>query len=345
MMDYDALAMEIAQRMPMGLDESQRAAWVNEILHKHLNSGAGVSEVLDLVGLDKLTKDLREAPKTLKEREVRFLVDTYYVIQKSRVSLNNQIEALKKSGEPNRLLPWLFKNIYTYEKNIKTALAIYSPTKRMGRWAESITGIGPVISAGLLAHLTLRPWWCVNHMSVSQVPCHSDAPCTKQCHFEETHTIGHIWKFAGLLPPDLQPWDPHEKRPWNASLRTLCWKIGKSFVMFSSNPNDHYGKIWASRKALEQKRNESGMFKELAARELAAKNYGRDTNARKAYEKGLLPAGRIDARARRYAVKLFLSHYFHCAHTIEFGVEPPKPYTVEHLGHADMIRPPNWPID
>ena len=53
-------------------------------------------------------------------------------------------------------------------------------------------------------------------------------------------------------------------------------------------------------------------------------------------------AGHIHSRAKRYAVKLFLAHYQHVAYWHEFGAEPPKPYAIEHMGHADVIKPPDF---
>ena len=56
----------------------------------------------------------------------------------------------------------------------------------------------------------------------------------------------------------------------------------------------------------------------------------------------MLPPAHVHARAKRYAVKLFLSHYQHVAWRNEFGEDPPKPYVIQHLGHADRMLPPNY---
>jgi hypothetical protein len=31
-------------------------------------------------------------------------------------------------------------------------------------------------------------------------------------------------------------------------------------------------------------------------------------------------------------------------YAIEFGVPPPKPYVIAHMGHAHYLGPPNWPM-
>ena len=137
-----------------------------------------------------------------------------------------------------------------------------------------------------------------------------------------------------------QEWGKGEKRPWNASLKTLCWKIGESFVKVSGNEKSFYGKIYAERKQNEIARNEAGEFKEQAALKLQKFKIGKDTDAYAAYITGKLPPAHIHARAKRWTVKMFLSHLHEIWFTDEYGVAPPKPYAIVHLGHAHYIEPP-----
>lgn len=109
----------------------------------------------------------------------------------------------------------------------------------------------------------------------------------------------------------------------------------------SGNPDAFYGRVYAERKVLETERNAQFAFREQAEQILATKNIGRDTDAYKAYSIGMLPPAHIHARAKRYAVKLFLSHFHHVAYVNRFGTTPPKPYPIAIMGHADFIAPPN----
>jgi hypothetical protein len=261
--------------------------------------------------ISKLTKDIKTAITLLTDNEARYLVDAYYTIQNYRIASAAQIREAKKAGEPNEVLLWLFDNLEILENQIKRALDTYTSSKQIGIWAKSICGIGPVIAAGLMAHIDI-----------------TKAP-----------TAGHIWSFAGLTNAE---WKKGEKRPWNASLKTLCWKIGESFVKVQNNPNDFYGKIFAQRKQLETERNEAGLFAEQAAQKLAKYKIGKNTEAYKFYSAGKLPPAHIHARAKRYAVKLFLAHYQQVAYELHFGKKPPNPYPIEILGHAHMIDPPNY---
>ena len=60
----------------------------------------------------------------------------------------------------------------------------------------------------------------------------------------------------------------------------------------------------------------------------------------------MLPPAHLHARAKRYAVKLFLSHYHHVAYEVRTGAPPKAPYIVTHdPGHVHHIVPPHWPVD
>lgn len=258
----------------------------------------------------RLTRDLAEAARMLTPDEARFLVDAYYLIQKDRIRADNQLRALSESGEPASVLSWLGEQSRVLETQVKRALDKYSDAQPVGLWARGIVGVGPVIAAGLLAHI-----------DISRCP-----------------TVGHIWAFAGLDPT--REWGKGERRPWNADLKTLCWKLGESFVKVSAHENDIYGKVYAARKAQEIERNERGDFADQAAAALTAKRYKKDTDAFKHYTAGLLPPAHIHARAKRYAVKLFLAHLHDVWYQEHFGTAPPKPYMIEHLGHTHFIPPP-----
>ena len=337
---------------------------------------------LELEPLTRLSRDLKQAAVELKEMEVRFLVDFYYIWQEARKRSENISRASKdESGEayldePHSIITWMAKNTHTMENLIKGALDVYSNDQEAGIWARSITGIGPVLSAGLLAHI-----------DITKCP-----------------TVGHIWRFAGLDPSSI--WLGKEKgadlvasvvparqrvvteeqlvkiadlskrrldnlrrqalgynkegdgnsliranvvkvvakRPWNSDLKTLCWKISDSFVKFQNHENDIYGKRYVERKAYETAKNEAGEYSERAARELQKKNI-KNRELRTLLESGKLPPGQLHMSAKRWTVKLFLAHYHHVAYESHFGTPPPKPYILDRGGHTHFIAPPNWPMD
>jgi len=265
---------------------------------------------MDLEAIKRLDKDLKKAAERLTPEEARYFVDAYYTIQEYRKATASQQRSLTEYGEPAELINWLFEQHRVIEDNLKKVLDIYTNQHEVSIWAKSIPGIGPVISAGLLAHIDI-----------------TKAP-----------TVGHIWSFAGLNPE--QKWEKGQKRPWNARLKTLCWKIGESFVKVSNKTEDIYGKIYKERKERETTKNEQLEFKDQAEKKLKEFNIGKDTDAYKYYSQGKLPPAHIHERAKRKAVKIFLANLHHVWYRHHYGDEPPKPYAIEHLGHAHYIKPP-----
>ncbi len=55
----------------------------------------------------------------------------------------------------------------------------------------------------------------------------------------------------------------------------------------------------------------------------------------------MLPPNHIHSRARRWAVKLFLSHAHFVGHWLTTKQLAPNPYPIEFCGHAHVIPPPN----
>ena len=259
----------------------------------------------------RLTKDIKDAARTLSPNEARYLVDAYYQMQEHRKAASNQVRSLDAAGEPNTTISWFSTEYVRLEASLKKVLDVYSDAHPVGAWAKSITGIGPVIAAGLLAHIDI-----------------TKAP-----------TVGHIWSFAGLNPTST--WGKGEKRPWNADLKVLCWKIGQSFVKVSNNPNDIYGHLYAQRKMYEIERNEVGLLADQAELALSRKRIGKDTVAYKSYVTGKLPPAHIDARARRWVVKLFLAHFHEVSYFETYGTLPPAPYSFAVLDHVHRIEVPN----
>lgn len=335
--------------------------------------------MIELELLEKMKKDIKDGASTLGKDEARFLVDLYYQVQDFRIITKNQIRAINQSDvdEPHETIAFFSKQFETIENDIKKVLDVYTSNSPVGTWAKSIIGIGPVISAGLIANLDVK-----------------DKP-----------TAGHFWSYCGLNDYN-RPWIGREKtkkiiddilgdkkskdityedfckccvatkwkpenlieatgkdnkkifikdneyvfkkediinqcakRPYNAKMKTLCWKIGQSFVKVSNNPNDIYGKIYQARKAYEMAKNENKDYKEQALEK--ANKVGKTTEAYKWYSQGMLPPAHIQARCERYAVRIFLSHLQKVMYMAEYGVEPPKPFAISILGHAHEIEVPN----
>lgn len=125
--------------------------------------------------------------------------------------------------------------------------------------------------------------------------------------------------------------------PYNTFLKKKCYSIGESFVLFQRK--SMYGQIYARRLAEETIKNDQLAYKEQAERMLDEKNYNGSTTTYNSLIQGKLSKAHLIMRARRYAVKLFISHVFEAMYWFEYGIEPPKHYILELGGHHDYIAP------
>ena len=266
----------------------------------------------DYTDVSRLTKEVKAMAADMGRGQARSLVNAYYKMQRQRIRTKAQLRG-PMSENAEALTAFFAERTSNVEGLYKQALQVYAVSSPVGKWSLSIKGIGPVIAAGLIAYVDI----------------------------EKTPNAGALWRFSGL-DPTLPRLTKGEKAKYNARLKTLCWKIGESFVKVSNRPDAVYGHMYATRKEQEIARNESLQFQVQAL--AAAERVGKTTVAYKWYSEGKLPPAHIHARARRYAVKLFLSHWHYVAFETFYGTPPEKPYILTQPEHSQhFITPPNWP--
>ena len=129
------------------------------------------------------------------------------------------------------------------------------------------------------------------------------------------------------------------KPPYNKELKTMMYNIGDMFIRQSNKEKSLYGSIYKQKKLEYTRKNEEGYYAEQAKQILKEKNFKDDTITYNALKEGKLSKAHIHARARRYAVKLFISHVFEAMYYDEFHEEPPKTYVIQYMGHHDYIAP------
>lgn len=308
-----------------------------------------MTEIFTPTEFQRLTRDVRNSAISLGPRQARYMVDTYYQIQNYRISTMAQARSMQADEEPHETISFFVNQMNVLELQLKSFLDYWSSQSPLGQWAKSQVGIGPVLAAG-----------CMAHIDITKAP-----------------TTGHIWSFAGIDTP-ANVWNKGEKRPWNADLKVICWKMGESFVKVSGNPEAYYGQLYKRRKEYEVRRNVkvkeipkgavepipgmgtamgykvdgewiscyniggkwyAGGNAKWAAKALE-KRIGKDTDAYKFYSVGKLPPAHVHARAKRWTVKMFLSHYHDVGYRLIYNEEPPLPYAIEHLGHVHYMPPP-----
>ncbi len=160
----------------------------------------GLSEV------QPIPKELLEEAKIFTREQALAMVGFYYSIQKVRVGTSNKISAGERGAdvvaEPG-LIKFLKLDVQATEDRAERGLTNFARNNPLGQWSLQIAGVGPVLAAALLAHIDIyKAKW-----------------------------LGQILSFAGQLDPahPKMQWKKGCKRPWNAQLKQICWKLGESF--------------------------------------------------------------------------------------------------------------------
>ena len=131
--------------------------------------------------------------------------------------------------------------------------------------------------------------------------------------------------------------------PYNKELKVLCYNIGECLKKQCNKEKSLYGRMYKDRKAYETAKNERLEYKDQAEKALREKKFS-NKEVIECYESGKLTAGHIDMRACRYAVKMFLSHFYEMYHLAEFGETPRTPYVLgcvneDMVMHKDYVYP------
>jgi hypothetical protein len=216
----------------------------------------------------------------------------------------------ERTEAPRELTEWFNKWLAIGESVITSKLKVWVLGKKSpaeAKWAYDQIGIGPILAAGLAAHIDP----------------------------EKAQSVSAVWKFAGLAP-GFDRKQKGVKLPYNARLKVLCWKCGESFVKVSGKDGATYGKLYAQCKSDEVSRNENGLYAPAAAKELASKKIT-EKKTKETLQSGKLIDAHLHARAKRRAVKIFLSHYWVKAREAR-NLDVRMPYAMTVLGHDGMIE-------
>ena len=344
-------------------------------------------EKYEVQGLASVSKDVKNSVVDITTKdELRFLVDSYYQTQNYRIAIDGQLRSIEQGYDTMAnitdgdtpvvptALSWVSENIRNQEKQILKLLDSYTDNDPVGKWCKQIIGIGPVLSAAMLAYFDVTkcthsnqfcayaglndnntPW--LGREKAKQVvkeaieeydgkiparkalPAEVVAKASLKAHRKvETVVRAAVDESKGYITKEsLEKY--LAKIPYNKELKRIMWNMGQCFIKVSGKENSLYGRLYKERKALYTARNEAGEYAERAKNILATTNIGKGTDAYKAYSQGKLPAAHINNMTIRYVEKMFLSHLFDAMYINEYQCEPPRPYVIEHCGHTDFIQP------
>lgn len=240
------------------------------------------------------------------ENGIVLAVTSYYDAQQVRIALSNRIADLVREKhftqeEADRRFAPAFEFMKKAEAVFAKDIKHESKEHRIYAWLISIRGIGPVLAGGLLALIG---------------------------DIARFDTVSKLWAYAGLHVIDgkAPKLERGKRANWNSTLRTLCWKLGESFVKAGKGEEweGQYRALYDSYKARDRAKHPEKV------------DSGR--KSRKGKVIWMYTDGHIHARAKRYAVKILLSHLWEYWRKFE-GLPVREPYAIEQLGHTGKIEP------
>ena len=327
---------------------------------------ASTAALLDFLEITKA--DIHARAADMGVEDVRYMVDSYYDVQASRKAAANREGAIERAAiaaskniETVHVAQWVVDVLQKVEEAIKKHLDAWTKADELSRETRKQKGIDTIIAAGLRAHVDFNI--AVNVSKVWRFGGYDptlkwlgkdgarqlvDEVLPKRSRVD-IETVSRVALKAGRKPENVlslvrRSGDLNRKnlisalarRPWNADLKLLFYKIGDSFVKRSNDPMCPYGTYYKVEKAKLVRKNEAGEFSELANSRV--ESVGKSTKARKAFETGRLPDDQIDKRARRLAVKLFIAHWWSLGYELHHKKPAPEPWCVAHAGHTGLIR-------
>ncbi|NIQ15352.1 MAG: hypothetical protein GTO02_13450 [Candidatus Dadabacteria bacterium] len=278
-------------------------------------------------------------PKKIPLSLMRSLVEIYYDFQKQRIITSNRIFGNVRCNDiSDKELEYhgvkdLLNDAESFENRIKSLLTKQLPNFPIYKeYLAKITGIGPIISAGLIAYIddvskfeNISKLWQLSGYGMNRYCPNCKAPTYVTVEYENREKKK--TKAKKLKPFELCPVCDHATVPmiqrrvigyqsnWNDKMKVLCWKIGGSFVKQPAAKSG-YRKIYDLVKADELSKHPTKEVK----------------NGKTFFNKG-----HLDNRAKRKVVKTFLSHLWTRWREME-GLPVTEAYAGQLLGHS-MVNP------
>jgi hypothetical protein len=311
-------------------------------------------------------KDIRNAAVDMSVREARFMIEDFYRWVGLAQASKDHRRILDKEDLTNYSVGFMSKQVRNMRDQYRLFLDIWSEQYPAAKWAKSIRGIGPVIAAGLAAYIDID-----KAKSISSIWRYAGVdPNSRRMTLVETDALiqdamdkfgteisdKHVIWISGRIgkdPEKLLAFSRSKKRglTWPKLSRAIRWpsynpmvkriviSAGNCFIKHPSMYHD----LYTMRKIYETNINENGGYKKRAKRQFERYNYQPGTGAYDCYSQGRLPESHIIGSAKRYAVKIFLAHYFMVDWYIKYDEAPPDCYALDILkGHRKIHIPGSY---
>jgi len=225
--------------------------------------------------------ELENASVHITEDTIFTLADVYWETRAQR----RLVQKTKNDQVPSRdrrVLEYFEKNFLKMENAFKKAVKSYCQDFEVGRWALNQYGVGPLSVVRLLRYVDVK----------------------------KTRSHEQLWAYAGLAPKS----GPNQT--YNSSLKETCIDLGRSFIRHSDKEDCFYGQLFNEELERRTELNENGAYADLVKEELvvAGTRIIKDQPEK-------LTVDRLRAQAQRYAVKIFLVHWYTLDYKDTYGHE------------------------
>lgn len=324
-----------------------------------------------------LDEEVRLQAADLTHREAKILFRYHRNVQIVRIAASQCVYQLERERiEPSELFAYFRRNAAKLERQTNATLQIYVDQNVATRWMRDV-GVGVAQSVGIYTLIDIEKvgkyvssLWrfagydpsvvkltkkeageCVRYFQDKYKKDYVDLEMLHYVAIELNRGVEQLKRITklGMYRKEIMWWQLYKaimSYPWCNELKEVLYRVGVSFRRMGGRGAviSPYRSIYDWRKAYEVERNEQGHYTDQAEHKLVSRRYKRNTVARKCYEEGKLPPEQIDARARRFAVKIFLVHLHQVLYYERYGKMPPKPYVLDVLGKEREIICPKWPF-
>lgn len=150
--------------------------------------------------MTKRSKTLQSSQENITTKELEYLIERYYQVQKHRIAMGNEVFQLEQEGSNPVTLNYYGQRFKEVEDEIAKTIEKAIKNHEMYDWLKQIKGIGPILGAALVAFIDI----------------------------ERAEHASSVWKYCGLAPD--QKREKGKKLDYNPFMKTIAWKIGESFV-------------------------------------------------------------------------------------------------------------------
>lgn len=244
------------------------------------------------------------------DAQIKTLTNFYLKIDTITDEFFDIIENNRTMVIRNLDINYIQNNLNAVIDSIDSSMKPVATSTVVGKWAASQVGITHSLSAALGLHID------VNNLE----------------------NVGALWRHAGLDPTQKNNSSAH-----SPELKSLCWKIGTNFADLAKEKDCFYGKLYLQDKTRRLDSNNKGEYSEKAEKILQDLD-PRFDNDKSTLLEGKLSEAQIDAQARRFAVKIFLSHYYAVSYQDIHGVPANRPTKITVDGKKQTLHIPNNPF-